>query len=305
MTAFHRACPVKFQMTRKHREPRINRAGKSFLQLSRRQLALLPVRSQKVLSNDSFLHRVQENLSDTASIWETDHSHHPCATAPVESLSENRFIRIDGDTTIAFTHAVEEIALDETHGKFLAAFQHADILEARHDRYSELCRTLEEVQVIATGNLTQTPTGLKFCNDAKALFAKFWVVLYEGVRNRVMFLAEQTNDAVELRDKEFIGFYTFDQRVITQAREDVASLLGGNCPHLKNFQRLRQLDQAAKRLNVEFARENKNLELAIHKLRENDQYGSQHFIEDFDKTLQRLTALKAHLPELIGGQRNK
>lgn len=261
--------------------------------------------SKKVLTNGGFLERVQEYLPQTASIWETDCSDQPCGTLPLESLSPNDFLLFDADTTVAFSRAIEDFALDEAHGKFLAAFQDADQFEAQHDRYWQLSSTLEDVQVIATGKLSRRTNGLSYCNDTKGLLKKFWVVVYEGIRNRVMFLAEQTNEARKFDERQYLGFYTFDQKIIDQAREDVAELLGGSCPHLKNFKRLHQLDLAAKRLHVEFARENKKLDLAIQKLRGGKKYQSQHFIEDFDKTLQRLTDLKAHLPEIIGGQRTK
>ena len=263
------------------------------------------MRSKPVLTNGSFLDRVEEYLPASATIWETDCTERPCGTLPIESLSENTFHRFNADTTIAFSRAIEDFAIEEGHGKFLAAFQNADQFEAGHERYQQMISTLDETQIIATGKLAHKASGLKYCDDQQALLKKFWLVIYEGVRNRVMFLAEQINDATSLENKEFMGFYTFDQKVITQAREDVAELLGGNCPDLKNFQRLRQLDLAAKRLNVEFFQESQKLELAIKKLREGKKYQSQHFIEDFDKTLQRLTDLKAHLPELIGGHQTK
>jgi len=263
------------------------------------------VRSKNVLTNESLLERVQEYLPETASIWEMDCAENPCGTIPVESLGHNTFLRFDADTVVAFSRAVEDLALEEGHGRFLAAFQNADQFEGQQERYWQLCTALDDVQLIATGKLPLKTDGLKYCEDSKALLGKFWIVIYEGVRNRVMFLAEEIDTTTEFEEKQFTGFYTFDEKVISQARTDIADLLGGHCPHLRNFKRLRQLDLAAKRLNVEFARENKKLELAIRKLRDGKKYQSQHFIEDFEKTLQRLTDLKAHLPELIGGQRTK
>ena len=263
------------------------------------------MRSKTVLTNGSFLDRVEEYLPANATIRETDCSKEPSETLSIEVLSPNAFLCFDSDATIAFSRAIEDFAIEEGHGKFLAAFQNADQFEARHERYRQLARLLHEVQIIATGKIIRRTDNLKYCDDTKALLKKFWVVIYEGMRNRVMFLAEQSNDTASLEEKQFTGFYTFDQKVISQARTDIAELLGGHCPDLKDFQRLRQLDRAAKRLNVEFSRENKKLDLAIRKLRDDKKYQSQHFIEDFDKTLQRLTELKAHLPELIGGHQTK
>ncbi|MDB6026708.1 MAG: hypothetical protein JWM68_2931 [Verrucomicrobiales bacterium] len=264
------------------------------------------MRTKKVLNNETFLERVREYLPDNAAISRIDCAHKACDAISPESLTENTFFLFDAKSVAAFSRAIEEFALEEENGRFLATFQDAEQFEAEHERYLQLAKVLEDVQVIATGKLARKTHRVKYCNDAEAFLGKFRVILYEGIRNRVMFLTEQANNTRAFERKQFTGFYTFDRKVTSQAREDIVDLLGGRCPDLRSFKHLRQVDLVARRLQVEFANESRQLELAIRRLRESKKYQAQHFIEDFDKTLQRLTDLKAHLPDLIGGhQRTK
>jgi hypothetical protein len=261
---------------------------------------------RRLLNNASFVARLKEYLLSTHTFHALDSAGKPCGIVASTDLVDNEFYVVDGDTVVAFTRAIEDFALEDGNGRFLAAFQDSEFFDAGDERYWQLARTLPEVQVIATGPTSKAIDGLSYCEDAKGVLRAFWIVLYQGIRNRVLFVAEQVNNTQNLEDKQFIAFYTFDERVTNETRSDIADLLGGKCPELENFKRLRRLDSAAKQLQVEFERENRNLELAIRRLRRSKKYQLQHFIEDFDKTLQRLTDLKAHLPDLIGGyQRTK
>jgi hypothetical protein len=132
------------------------------------------------------------------------------------------------------------------------------------------------------------------------------MVLYEGQRFQAMLLCEQVNDAKKFDEKKFVGFYTFNPRIVAQAREDMTESLGGDCPGLKRFARLQQMDQAAKKIKVEFAREKEAIDIAIKKLQNHEKhYRAKHFIEDLNNTLERLNRLQAHWPELIVEQQKK
>lgn len=256
----------------------------------------------KVFTNTDFLARVREYLPMDAQIYHTDSEGKSNGVRAENDLSENDFYAFDAEALNAFSYAIEEIALDEARGEFLAAVQSFQQFQPLKERYWQLAATLNDVQVIASGTTPRQNGHVKFCNSGKSALNNFWILLFKGVRNQILFLAEQTNDSRQFDAKQFVGFYTFNPRVIDQAREEIADLLAGRCPDLKQFSRLHKLDQAAKQLKVEFSREQQALESALKKLRTGSaKYNSKHFIRELDKTLERLTELKNRLPELIVG----
>ncbi len=256
----------------------------------------------KGLSNQEFLGRVREYLPEETGICETDGSGKCPHEITLHTLEENTFYLFDSNALLAFSHTVEDFAFDEAEGSFLAATQTGAQFEPHRDRYRQLAATLDEVEVIACGKLPRRHNRLKFCNDANSRVKKFWLMAYEGPKCQAMFLGEQSNDAENFDDKKFTGFYTFNPRIISQAREDMAEALAGRCPELRQFAQLHKIDRAAKQLKVEFARENKAMEIAIKKLRHGKKYQQRHFLADLNKTLERLNGLKTHLPEMIAGK---
>lgn len=258
----------------------------------------------KGLSNREFLERVREYLLLENGILETDELGNGSRPIPLEEIEENTFYLFDSDALLALSQTIEDLALEEAGGSLLAAIQEGGIYEQHRDRYWQLAATLEEVQLISSGKLARIGS-LKFCHDAKGLLEKFWMLLYEGRRFRALLLCQQVNDAQKFDEKKFIGFYTFNPRIISQARADMGEALGGRCPELKQFAKLQKIDLATKKLKVEFARETKAMDVAIKKLQSHEkEYHAQHFFEDLNKTLERLNRLQTHLPEMILGQQN-
>lgn len=257
----------------------------------------------KGLSNQEFLGRVREYLPSQTGICETDASGNCLHEIPLEQITENTFYRFDSEALLAFSHTIEDFALEEGRGSLLAALQTPKQFEAVRERYWQLAATLDEVEIISTGKPPRCHGRLKCCDDAKRLVQKFWMVLFEGEAVQAMLLCDQSNVAENFEDKQFVGFYTFKPRLITQAREDMAEALGGGCPELRQFAHAHKIDRATKHLEIEFAREKKELEVAIQKLKSHgEEYQSKHFLADLNKTLERLNRLQTHLPEMIAGQ---
>lgn len=255
--------------------------------------------ANKGLSNDKFLGRVREYLISENGICETDSQGKSATAIPLDNVRENNFYLFDSDSLLAFGHTIEDLALEEASGSLLAAMQDAAQFDPYRERYWQLATTLDDVQLVATGKLARLGK-VKFCADAKELVKKFWMVLYEGPKFQAMLLCEQMNDAKKFEEKKFVGFYTFNPRIIAQAREDMAESLGGDCPGLKRFAGLQQMDQAAKKIKVGFAREKEAMDIAIQKLQSHEKhYRVHHFVADLNKTLERLNRLQTHLPELI------
>lgn len=256
----------------------------------------------KGLSNSEFLSRAREYLVLENSIYETDERGNSANPVALEEMEENTFYFFDADALLALTQTIEDLAMEEGGGSLLAAIQEGEQFEQHRDRYWQLGATLEDVQLIASGKLARTGA-LKVCHDAKGLVKKFWMVLYEGRRFQALLLCEQANDSQKFDEKEFVGFYTFNPRIILQAREDIGDALGGRCPELKQFTRLQKIDRATKKLKVEFARETKAMDIAVKKLQSHEKkYHTKHFLEDLNKTLERLNRLQTHLPEMIAGR---
>lgn len=231
-------------------------------------------------------------------VWKTDAEGNPDGDGITDELDENTFYLFHPEGLQAVTHAIEDIALEEGRGKLMAAVQDYKQFEPQRERYWQLAATLDDVQIIATGKSPRKNGRLKYCNDSKSLFKKFWIVIYEGLHCRTMFLAEQSNKATHFEEKKFIGFYTFNSKLIDQAAEEIANVLGGHCPHLKQFHQLHTVDRAAKQIAIEFAREKKAMEIAISKLQDHGcGYHPENFIKDLDKTLERLKEWKTRLPE--------
>jgi hypothetical protein len=257
----------------------------------------------KGFSNHDFLGRVREYLPSKTGITETDASGNFLDEIPLEQVVENTFYRFDSDAILAFSHTLEDFALEEGRGKLLAALQNSAQFEPVRERYWQLAATLDDVEIITAGKPSRCHSRLKCCNDAQGLVEKFWMILYEGTNFQALFLCQQANDAENFDAKQFIGFYTFNSRLVSQAREDMADALGGHCPELRQFVQARKIDRAAKHLKIEFAREKEALEIAIEKLRSHgENYQSHHFLADLDKTLERLNRLQTHLPEMIAGK---
>jgi len=257
----------------------------------------------KGLSNQEFLGRVREYLPSQTGICETDATGNCLGEIFLDEITENTFYRFDSEAVLAFSHTIEDFALEEGAGSLLAAVQTPEQFELVRERYWQLAATLEEVEIITAGKLSRCHDHLKCCNDTKRSVQKYWMVLFTGKTFQAMLLCEQKNDAKNFDEKYFIGFYTFNARLVTQAREDMADALGGRCPELRQFAHAHKIDRAVKHLKVEFGREKKALEIAIQKLQSHDhEYQSHHFLADLDKTLARLNRLQSHLPEMIAGK---
>lgn len=255
--------------------------------------------ANKGLSNDEFLGRVREYLASENGICETDAHGKTASTISLDAAKENHFYLFDSDALLAFGHTIEDLALEQASGNLLATMQDSTQFEPHRERYWQLATTLEDVQLVATGKLPRAGK-LKFCSDARERVKKYWMVLYEGQKFQAMLLCEQVNEAKKFDEKQFVGFYTFNPRIIAQAREDITDSLAGDYPGLKRFARLQEVDRAAKKIKIEFAREKEAIDIAIKKLQSHEKhYGATHFLDDLNKTLERLNRLQSHFPELI------
>jgi hypothetical protein len=235
-----------------------------------------------------------------AAVWETDAHGNPCGNGLCGRLVENEFYLFDSEALQAVAHAVEDYALDEARGVLLAVIQDFAHFENNRERYWQLAATLEQVKVLGKGKTPRRHGHLQFCNTAESELNRFWTLLYSGPRNQVMLLCRQANEAEDFESKQFIGFYTFNRDLIAQVRREITDLMGGECPALREFTRMRTIDQAAKQLKGDFVEELEAVEQALRKLQTRGaKYQAKHFVSDLEKTIQRLQQWKVRIPELL------
>ena len=256
--------------------------------------------SKKHFSNQEFLASAQEYLPLDAAVKETDAKGGAGKNALKESLSENTFYCFDAEAATAFGHAIEDLALEEANGSLLGAFQDFEYFEPHRERYCQLAATIDRVEVLAAGKTAKLARRIRFFKDAKGSCKDFFIVLYQGKRRQAVFVGRQSNRAHLFEEKKFIGFYTFNPRLIGLLRQDVMELHSGLGTGLREFTRQQVIDQAAKQLKSEFSRQEEAVDQAVRRLQLGGrQYGAGKFASDLEKGLSRLYQWKTRMPKML------
>lgn len=256
---------------------------------------------RKSLSNEEFLRRVRDYLPMDAAIWNMDYRGRPSSCAIAGGMEENTFYLFDAEAVLSASHAIEELALDEASGSLLAAFQDLKNFDPHHDRYWQLAATLDDVRVVGQGRKRASHDHLKFILTTHEALAPFWAVLYQGRGTEAMLVCRQVRAASAFERKRFVGFYTFNTDLIARVRRDMEDILAGRGCGMREFDRLFALDQAAKQVNLRFAREQQAVEAGIRRLQTDDRrYQPRHFAADLERSLARLSELRTKLPAVIG-----
>ncbi len=256
--------------------------------------------SNKSFPVQEFLTGVRQYLSAYALVRETDAHGRPGRNALTTGLGENAFYLFDAEAVCAVGHAIEDMALEEADGTLLAAFQQFKNFEPHRERYLHLAATIERAEILATGTAPRGTRHLKFTKDAKSSLQDFRIVLYQGRHRQALMIGRQANQAAAFDDRQFTGFFTFNPRLIASVRQDVMDVVAGRAPLLREFTRLHALDQAAKQIKSEFAREKDAVDHAVARLlTDSRRYRAKNFASDLEKGLSRLHQWKTRLPELL------
>ena len=257
----------------------------------------------KPLTNEEFLRCVCDYLPMDAVVWNLN-GHGRCGSlAQVTGLEENHFYLFDGESILAASHAIEELALEEAKGSLLAVMQDFQHFEPHRERYWQLAATLDRVRVIGKGRRRPSHDHLKFITTRQRTLLKYWAVSYEGPRASVMLIGRQHNQAAEFEQKQFIGFYTFDAKLIASMRQNVEDILSARSPVMREFERLLTIDQAARETGLRFDRELRNVEAAFHKLRLNgNRYRPRDLAAAIERSLGRLRRFAGQLPARVGAE---
>lgn len=248
--------------------------------------------------NSDFLSRVDEYLPTDAAVIAVDASEQSEPVASVDLLNGNTFYLFSSDALLAASHAIEDLALDEANGMLLAVLQDFDHFTAERERYALLAATLDGVQVVGYGRKPRHCGRVQFIAASQSALKDFWVVMYQGRHTQALVMSRQTRRTRAFEDRTFVGFYTFDARLIARVRRDIECLLHGESPDLHEYDRLRQIDRTVKEVRMVLHQEQLALESSLDKL----QFGRLQprvLASRIDSIVNRLQTIKNMLPESI------
>ena len=235
-----------------------------------------------------------------ADIRETDAAGKAGRAVRGSELKDDTFYVFDAEAACSLSHAVEDVALDAATGTLLGAFQDFKNFEAHREQYRQLAVTIDRVQVCAAGRRPKPARHIRFLRDGKGWLRPYWAVLYSGRARQALLVCREARSAREWDDKKFLGFYTFDARIIARVVEDIQNLAAGRAKEMGEFLRLRAIDRAAKELDALFARERNAALAALRKFQRRENHRMPHFLADLEKSLTRLKQWKSRLPVLLG-----
>jgi diguanylate cyclase/two-component system sensory protein len=258
------------------------------------------VQRRKRLSNSEFVERVREYLPMNADIRETSAAGKAGRLVRGPELKDDTFYVFDAEAICSLSHAIEDVALDAASGTLLSAFQAFKNFEAHRERYRQLAVTIDRVQVCAAGRRPKAARHVQFLRDTKGRLRPYWAVLYAGPARQALLVGRETTNAREWDDKRFLGFYSFDARVIARVVADVQDLATSRAKEMREFLRLRAIDRAAKELDTLLARERNSALAALCKFKHKEGFEMQQFLADWEKSLARLQQWKFRLLPLPG-----
>lgn len=256
--------------------------------------------SQSGFSEPEFLASLRHYWPHFAVTRETDAAGQPGRPLLPAKLQANVFYRFDAESMTALRHAIEDLALEEANGTLLASFAGSDSLEPHRERYTHLAATVESVELIQPPPLPRRVPHARFLRDARGALSPYSLALYQGRRLQAVLIGHPAPQPRPSEVRTDDGFFSFDPRLIARVRHDVLALVAGRLPMLREFHRLRLVDQAAKQLKSEFAREEEALTVAMQRLLlDGEAYQSANFALDLERGLSRLNQWKTRLPELL------
>jgi hypothetical protein len=243
---------------------------------------------------------MQEYLAGTAKAWPLDTAGRFGACFYPSHPQPNVFYGLDANAMLAFTHAVEETALEEAEGSLLVSFQDLRYFDAHRERYWQLAATIQEVCVLGAGRKPRPEKGVLFRMVGHTVLRDFWIVLREGRRGQVLLVGRQTNRTEFIPSKKFLSYYTFNPTLIGRMRANINAILAGGCLRLYEFDRLRAIDQAARWLDDGFRREQAAAARAIGRLRRDSSLdGPRRITAHVDSARRRLGRLKDRIAHLF------
>jgi len=218
----------------------------------------------------------------------------PAGLVSLEGLSEKTFYCFNPDAVEAFSHTIEDLAMEEADGHLVSVFPRFRDFAGHREQYAHLGTTLDKVEVYGEGRV---PGRLPRVRFRKIACPDYRLAAFMGKRVRVLFVSRVVRGHAGVAN----GFYTFDARLIKRIREDLEAMTGGRATRLPEFHRLQGIDSAAKQIESAFAREKEAMDVAFRRLQlDGGAYDAGRCAGDLEKGLTRLGQWRRRLPEMLG-----
>jgi hypothetical protein len=253
------------------------------------------VAGKRQFSSSDFLDWLREYLPADPSVQESGPAGETGGRAQFPDWRENRFYYFDPEVATGISHAIEVLALEEANGELLSLSGDFRDFEAYRECYLQLAATIGRVEVLGYGRLPRGARHLHFRADERA--RDYCGVLYQGQRQQAMFLCRFRSSRADCS-----GFFSLDHGLIACFAEELSRPAGGQrqrTAQLREFARLEALDQAAKELARDFARQRQALDAAVRRLQTDRRYEPGHFALDLEKGLSRLSEWKSRMPQIL------
>ncbi len=215
----------------------------------------------------------------------------------VDLLNGNTFYLFSIDALLAASRAIEDLALDEANGNLLIVFQDFEYFTAERERYALLAATVDSLEVVGCGRKPRHCGRIRFISSNQSALKDFWVVLYQGVRAQALMMSRQVSCSEAFEDRTFVGFYTFDSRLIARVRRDIECLLRGESPELHEYDRMQKIDHLIKEVRAILYQEHTALQATLEKL-QSGRVQPRALASRIDSIVERLQTIKTRLPEI-------
>jgi hypothetical protein len=248
-----------------------------------------------------FLSRVNEYLSGDAKAFEMDTPGIDAIRGSAENLSADTFYVFNSGMMLALSHSIEDLAMDEARGRLWASFQDFANFSSHREKYCSMADTINEVVVMGCGKKPAPAGGIRFLSARRESLGEYWVVLYQGPRRHLLLLGRQCNQAADVEERRFAGFFTFDPKLVESARRDIEGLLDGSETAMNLFCAMQAVDQASKHVRSTFAKEQAVLEAGLRQWRTaaGGRRNPNQILRTLGASLQRLEELKGRLSEML------
>ncbi|MCE0484260.1 MAG: hypothetical protein LV479_08490 [Methylacidiphilales bacterium] len=122
------------------------------------------------------------------------------------------------EAMVAISHAIEDIASEVGKGELIATFQDFKNFLPYKAKYMSLADELDAVRVWGCGPVPKNCGNIDFVSAEESRLKRYWLVLFDSEKSRAVLLCRQVNRSSQLKEKKFIGFYSFNPYLVQSIR---------------------------------------------------------------------------------------
>jgi hypothetical protein len=125
---------------------------------------------------------------------------------------------MDGESVLAISHAIVDIAHEEGRGELVVTFQDFENFHPYRNRYMNLAKNLDAVRVWGCGKVPPKCGKVDFIQADEQRLLRYWLVLFDSETARAVLFCKQLNRTAKFENKKFIGFYSFNPYLVQSIR---------------------------------------------------------------------------------------